>query len=537
MRTTASKRLASIENPSPEEQQRAYQEELRRTSAERRGALASGDRPSYYHREIARLYRLLVPENASVLVLGSGNGGLLRALRPAVGVGVDIDPEAVAAARAAHPDLRFETVEAYEDLGELALALAPGAEHRAVSGSAVTAAGSTVAPRSLEAAAPTESSRGQEAPRGPVFDFVLLPDLLVDCWDVQAVFAELRRFCHPGTRVIANSYSRLWQVPLSVARKLKLARPRLGRSWLDPHDVRNLLALEGFECFRTMNEVLCPLPIPLVDRIMNRGLAKLWPLRWFCLTNFFIARPAPAPSPRPLTVSVVVPARNEAGNIRRICEEIPDLGAGTEIIFVEGSSTDDTWETLERTIPEFAHRDIKLLKQPGKGKGDAVRHAYARANGDILMILDADLTVPAADLRRFYDAIALGRGEFINGVRLVYPMQDDAMRFLNLVANKFFALAFSWVLGQPIKDTLCGTKVMTRRNYERLAANRAYFGEFDPFGDFDLIFGAAKLNLRIIDLPIRYQNRVYGTTNISRWRHGVLLLRMLALATRRLKFV
>ena len=238
-----------------------------------------------------------------------------------------------------------------------------------------------------------------------------------------------------------------------------------------------------------------------------------------------------------MRVTVVVPARNEAGNIRRLCEEIPELGAGTEIIFVEGNSTDDTWETLERTVPDFPERCIKLLRQPGRGKGDAVRCGFAAATGDVLMILDADLTVPAADLRRFYDAIAEGRGEFINGVRLVYPMQDEAMRFLNLVANKFFALAFSWVLGQPIKDTLCGTKVLTRHNYDRLAANRAYFGEFDPFGDFDLIFGAAKLNLRIVDLPIRYQNRVYGTTNISRWRHGMLLLRMLALATRRLKFV
>ena len=190
----------------------------------------------------------------------------------------------------------------------------------------------------------------------------------------------------------------------------------------------------------------------------------------------------------------------------------------------------------QQMSPETA-RAIKLLKQPGKGKGDAVRCGFAAATGDVLMILDADLTVPAADLRRVHDAIARGRGEFINGVRLVYPMQDEAMRFLNLVANKFFALAFSWVLGQPIKDTLCGTKVLTRRNYDRLAANRAYFGDFDPFGDFDLIFGAAKLNLRIVDLPIRYQNRVYGTTNISRWRHGMLLLRMLALATRRLKFV
>jgi len=489
--------LASIENPSPQEQQRAYEEELRRVSAERRLARANASRPNYYHRELERLYGFLVPPNASVLEVGCGGGSLLASLKPSRGVGVDIDAGAVELARRRHPSLRFEAIESYERLDAFAERL------------------------------------GHES----TFDFVLLPDVLVDLWDVQAVFRAIRRFCHRDTRVVINSYSRMWQLPLAAARKLRLARPRLGRSWLDPNDIRNLLELEGFECFRRMNEILCPFPVPIVEQAMNRFLVKLWPFRWFSLTNLFVARPMPEPMPKPLTVSVVVPARNEAGNIRRIIEEIPEMGAGTEIIFVEGNSTDDTWQTLVRTIPEFPSRRIKLLKQPGKGKGDAVRCGYAAATGDVLMILDADLTVPAQDLRRFHDAIASGRGEFVNGVRLVYPMQDEAMRFLNLVANKFFALSFSWVLGQPIKDTLCGTKVLTRRNYDRLAANRSYFGEFDPFGDFDLIFGAAKLNLRIVDLPIRYQNRVYGTTNISRWRHGVLLLRMLLLATRRLKFV
>lgn len=518
-------------SPSPAEQQAAYAEALRRVSHARRRAAA--DQPTAYQREITRLYRLIVPRNASVLMVGARAGDLLSALEPSRGVGVDIDPGAIDEARRRHASLRFETIESYERLGELATRLTdesgagPGSEAAARS-AAIGSATAGAAPAFDLDADPNRPSR---------FDFILLPDVLVDLWDVQAVFASLRSFCHRDTRLVLNSYSRLWQLPLAAARRLGLARPRLGRSWLDPHDVRNLLALEGFECFRSFSEILLPLPIPLVQPIMNRGLAKLWPLRHLCLTNFFIARPAPAPMTRPMRVSVVVPARNEAGNIRRICEEIPELGAGTEIIFVEGNSTDDTWATLERTIPDFHHRSIKLLKQPGKGKGDAVRCGFAAATGDLLMILDADLTVPAADLRRFHDAIASGRGEFINGVRLVYPMQDEAMRFLNLVANKFFALSFSWVLGQPIKDTLCGTKVLTRRNYERIAANRAFFGEFDPFGDFDLIFGAAKLNLRIVDLPIRYQSRLYGTTNISRWRHGMLLLRMLLLATRRLKFI
>jgi glycosyltransferase involved in cell wall biosynthesis len=236
-------------------------------------------------------------------------------------------------------------------------------------------------------------------------------------------------------------------------------------------------------------------------------------------------------------VSVIVPARNEAGNIRRILRETPEMGGGTELIFVEGHSTDDTAGEIERAIAETPGRRAVLLRQTGKGKGDAVRLGFAAAEGEILMILDADLTVPSETLPRFYEALRSGKGEFANGVRLVYPMEKEAMRFLNLVGNKFFSLAFSWLLGQPVKDTLCGTKALWRVDYEKIAKNRSCFGDFDPFGDFDLLFGAARLNLKIMEVPIRYRERSYGRTNISRWRHGWLLLRMVLFAVRRIKFV
>jgi glycosyltransferase involved in cell wall biosynthesis len=213
------------------------------------------------------------------------------------------------------------------------------------------------------------------------------------------------------------------------------------------------------------------------------------------------------------------------------------MGRGTELVFVEGHSTDDTYVTIEREIACRPDRQCQLLRQTGKGKGDAVRLGFEPARGDVLMILDADLTVAPEDLPRFLDALCSGKGEFINGVRLVYPMQKQAMRFFNLLGNKFFSLAFSWLLGQSIKDTLCGTKVVSAADYQRIAAQRAYFGDFDPFGDFDLLFGAARLNLKIVDLPIRYRERTYGTTNIQRWRHGWLLLQMVLFAARRIKFI
>jgi glycosyltransferase involved in cell wall biosynthesis len=236
-------------------------------------------------------------------------------------------------------------------------------------------------------------------------------------------------------------------------------------------------------------------------------------------------------------VSVIVPARNEAGNVPEIFRRVPEMGAGTEIVFVEGGSSDNTYQAIEAAIAANPQRRCKLLRQTGVGKGDAVRVGFAAASGDILMILDADLTVMPEDLPRFYKALVTGHGEFINGVRLVYPMEEEAMRFFNLLGNKFFSAAFSWLLGQPIKDTLCGTKVLWREDYARIVANRSYFGDFDPFGDFDLLFGAAKLSLKIVELPVRYGPRRYGSTNIQRWRHGWMLLKMVVFAARRIKFV
>jgi glycosyltransferase involved in cell wall biosynthesis len=236
-------------------------------------------------------------------------------------------------------------------------------------------------------------------------------------------------------------------------------------------------------------------------------------------------------------VSVIIPARNEAGNVENFFTRVPRMGSHTELVIVEGHSTDDTFAVAQKAVQAHPEWDARLFQQTGKGKGDAVRLGFSQARGDVLMILDADLTVVPEDLPRFYAALVEGRGEFINGVRLVYPMEGRAMRFANLVANKFFGLAFSWLLGQQIKDTLCGTKVLFRTAYEKIAANRNYFGEFDPFGDYDLIFGAAKQGMKIVDLPIRYRDRTYGSTNIQRWRHGWLLLKMVFFAARRIKFV
>lgn len=440
-----------------------------------------------YRSLLAHYYNLLIPADASVLEIGCGSGELLSRLRARRKVGIDVSPAQIEAARARVPDADFVT-----QAGEL-----------------------------LEL--------------DETFDVIVISDTLNLAADVQRLLERLQAVAHADTRLLVNFQNTLWRPLLSFARMLGLKAAQPQNSWLASSDVLNLLRLGGWESVSHHGRILLPFRALGLGTFVNRWLAPLF--QWFCLTVFIVARRAPAQGGPPRTVSVVIPARNEAGNIAAAVARTAELGAGTEIIFVEGHSRDHTWAEIQRVAAAHPERKIKILQQTGKGKGDAVRAGFAAATGDILMILDADLTMPPEELPKFYDVIASGRAEFANGVRLVYPMDEKAMQFLNLCANKAFGLIFTWLLGQPVKDTLCGTKVLSRAHYDRIAANRVYFGEFDPFGDFDLLFGAAKLNLKIADVPIRYRERTYGSTNIQRWRHGWLLLKMVLFAARKLKFV
>lgn len=442
----------------------------------------------WYHNRLTEIYKFLVSPKQSILEIGCGMGNLISQLKPSYGVGVDFSPEMISRAKKQNPEIQYHLLDAH-DLSSLT---------------------------------------GE-------FDIILFSDTINDLWDVQRALEEVKKNCKPSTRLILNFYSHLWQFPLKIAQKLNLASPLQTQNWLTVEDVENLLRLSGFETIRNSQEILFPLPL---GSLANKYLVKFFPFYNFALSNFVVARPMPKQAQaNQCNVSVVVAARNEAGNIKNIFERLPQMGTKTELIFVEGHSKDNTYQTILDEISLHPSTPSFVFQQTGIGKADAIRLGFEKASGDILMILDADLTVPPEDLPRFYEAIVSGQGEFINGVRLIYPMEKEAMQTLNFIGNKFFSMTFSWLLGQPIKDTLCGTKVLWRKDYEQIANNRSYFGDFDPFGDFDLIFGAAKLNKKIIDLPIRYRERVYGTTNISRWKHGLLLLRMVTFAARRIKFV
>ena len=443
----------------------------------------------YYYQLLVDFHKFHIPEDKRVMEIGCGTGFLLDKLKPSYGVGIDISSGMIKIAESKYPSLHFVNT-AIEDY--------------------------------------ISSEK---------FDFIVINDTIGYFIDIQFVFNRIRQNCTAKTRIIITSYNYLWEPILKISSALGLKMEQPFTNWLSPKDITNLLELEHFETIKKGRLMLFPKYVPLVSTALNRFISKLPFISKLCLVNFIVARPLEINDGKSKSVSVIVAARNERGHIEKIVESMPKIGKTTELIFVEGGSTDGTYEKIEEVAQKYVNKNILYTKQEGIGKGDAVRKGFEIAKGEILLIYDADMTVPFEDLQKFYDAIIYNKGEFIMGSRLIYPMEKQAMRTLNLIGNKMFSVMFTWLLDQRIKDTLCGTKVITRDNYKDLAKTRKYFGTFDPFGDFDLIFGASKMNLRIREIPIRYQERTYGATNISRFSHGWLLIRMCIYAMKKIKFV
>lgn len=472
------------------------EEDRRRAKVERYDVIAEGRaawvrRNHAYAEELLRLVATLVLPGSRVLEVGCGLGDLLAGLSASEPIGLDISPRMIEIARARHPGLDLRVADVERDA----------------------------------------------LPQGP-FDAIVLSDVIGHLDDIQRALERLRPLLAPGGRMIVTYYNFVWEPVLKVAEQVGRKTPWPEQNWLSMKDIENLLYLTGFDVVRRGTDILLPLDVPLLADLANRVGAKLPGAKQLALVDYFVARAASEAEAMPLpTVSVICPCKDEKGNIREAVARTPVMGPATELIFVDGNSTDGTREEIEAVIAGYrGPLTLRLVVQgDGKGKGDAVRKGFAAAKNDVLMILDSDLTVPPEDLPKFYRALVTAKGEFINGVRLVYPMEGEAMRFLNLLGNKFFSTALSWLLEQPIKDSLCGTKVLHRKDYDKIAANRAFFGDFDPFGDFDLLFGAARLNLKIVDLPVRYRARTYGDTKISRFSHGFLLLRMTAFGFRKLR--
>lgn len=443
----------------------------------------------FYYKQIKKNLSFIIPEGSKVLEVGCERGDLLKAVKPAHGVGIDFIEEVVQVARDRHPEHSFYNIDA-------------------------------------------ENIELKEK-----FDYIIISDLVGVLWDVQKMFREINKLTHPGTRIIVTYYNNIWEPVIRLSEFFGLKRRQPVHNWLTTKDIKNVIELCDFQPIKDYGKLLIPKYIPLLNAVFNKFFANLPLINHLTISRYLIARPTGEPHhEKDYSVSIVVPARNEKGNIENAILKTPKFGSHQEFIFMEGNSADGTYDEMLRVQEKYSSTDIKVYKQSGKGKGNAVREAFDKANGEILMILDADLTTPPEDMDKFYDAIKRNKGEFINGCRLVYPMEKQAMRFLNRLGNKFFSFFFTHLLDQRIKDTLCGTKVLFKSDYNKIKENRKYFGDFDPFGDFDLIFGAAKLNLKIAEIIVRYRSREYGETQISRFKHGFLLLQMSFFAARKIKF-
>jgi len=450
----------------------------------------------YYWNEITQYCNYFSHKDSSVLEIGCGNGDLLANIAGSKKTGIDFSEEYLKWAKEKYSNQDIEFI--LMDANKIEL--------------------------------------------NQTYDLIILSNLIGYLDDIQLVLQQAKKYCHPNTKIIIQYYNSFWEPLIRFTESVGIKAKTPKQNWLSTKDINNLLFISGFDVFRNTKRLIFPLYIPIFSFILNKYLAKFPIFRFFSFNIYSFAKPLPETNPalyeNKYSTTVVIPARNESGNIENAILRLPKFGKHIEIIFIEGNSTDDTWAKIQEIQKKYAStHDIKIGQQKGKGKADAVREGYKIATGDILMILDADLTVPPEDLPKFYDAIASAKGDFINGTRLVYPMDKEAMRFLNYLGNHFFSWAFTWLLEQRFKDTLCGTKVMFRTDYIKLTKNRTYFGEFDPFGDFDLLFGAHKLNLKIVEVPIRYRERTYGETNISRFKHGLILLRMCAFASRKCKFI
>lgn len=456
---------------------------------------AWNERRRYIRSRLLDLVRHWVPRGSRVLDVGCGTGDLLAGLEPEIGVGVDCSPRRVELARARHPGHTFAV-----GFGE-----------------------------SLDEA---------DLPAGP-FQYITLINTLGEAVDIGMVLRRLHGFCSAETRLIIVQYNHLWKPICRLAARLGLTPDAPTTNWLAPDDLRGLLHLNGYEVVRAGRTTPLPVRLPGLNALFNSFLGRLYGLRNLGFLSYTIARPIVVmESPEHCTCSVVVPCKNEQDNIDGLVERIPDMGAGTEIIFVDDRSTDETAARIRAAIERCPERNIRLVPGPGQGKGAACRAGFAEAAGDVFMILDADMTVMPEELPSFFDALTRGRGEFINGSRMVYPLEEEAMRPLNILGNRMFAGLFSLMLEQRIRDTLCGTKVIWKRDYPKILAARDEFGSCDVWGDYDWILGAARHNLKIVELPVHYRERTAGTTKMThRLRNAWIMLRMCGLALRKVRWV
>jgi len=428
-------------------------------------------RNRFYHEYIKDLVGGAVVPDASVLDIGCGTGDVLNFVGPRTGVGLNVADRLTRLARQKYPNLQFHTVDA--DAVSLSDGFRP--------------------------------------------EYVISVNLLDHTYDVFELLASVRECVTERTLIVITTSNPLWAPLLWLASRIGRRSRESTRNFITNRDISSILRVLGFDVVEAALALPVPVRIPLLSSVLNAALPDLPVLRYASSTQYVAARPR---IPRePLSVSVVVPCFNEEGNVRACAERVPDMGAATEIIFVDDGSADGTRAAVLAAMEEDPR--VRLIAyNANHGKANAVRAGFDAAQNDVLMILDADMTVAPEDLPKFLAPLQGGTAEFVNGTRLVYPIEGHAMPTVNFVGNKAFCLLISWVLRQRVSDTLCGTKALLRRDYRSMPLSGS-----DRWGDFDLLFGAARQKLRILEIPIHYRERAAGESKMNVRRDGPRFLR------------
>lgn len=428
----------------------------------------------YFHNSLKEIFKSFIPEGSKIVQVGYGLGDILAAMFPKTALSVDNDENIILSASKRYPHIKFLN-------GDIA-----------------------------------KSNLKDK------FDYVIFPNSVEYIYDVQSVLENIKKYLNKNSNIIMTSVNPRWEQLFYILEKLKLKRPELPKNWLRLEDLRNIVEISGYEVVETGFKILLPIHIPLLSSWVNKFSSR------FCLEQYLVAKPKEKSRSVPLTCSVVIPCFNEEENIKRCINSVPKMGKRTEIIVVDDGSTDETANVVRNLMNK--NKNLKLISyKPNHGKGYAVKRGFDSAEGDIVMILDADMAVPVSELPRFFDLLASKEAGFVNGTRLIYPMEEHAMRQLNLIGNLVFGWIFSWILDQRITDTLCGTKALFKKDYLKIKMG----GE--SWGDFDLLFGAVENNLKIVEMPVHYKRRVAGKSKMKALQHGMVLAKMCLVGWWRLK--
>src|SRR3989338_2088423 len=426
----------------------------------------------YYHNEITRFYKDIIPKNKNILEVGSADGYLLNELCPNRGVGVDISAQMIDIARKKFPHLNFvnSSIENYSYVHS--------------------------------------------------FDYIVLSNILEFVSDLYIFFSAMASKASPKTKMIITSINPLWEPAMKLATRLKMRIPVQMKNFVTSKDIENMLNISGWEVIESNYRMFSPVKIPLISFFLNKLIPRLPVLKNLCIIQFIIAKPKQLFTiDHSLSCSVIIPCHNEEGNIEECIDRIPSLGSFTEVVVVDDGSNDKT-ATLVKNIQSGKKRVRLISYTPNKGKGHAVKTGFESATGDILIILDADMAVLPEELSKFYMVLASSQAEFINGTRMLYDMAPGAMKFINYLGNKIFGIILSFIIGQRNTDTLCGTKAFYNSDYMNFKMRRC------PWGDFDLLFEAARMKLKTVEMPVHYFPRREGRSKMKAFKHGLMLLKM-----------